>query len=110
MFQYLYEYITTWWWNTPETAVKERQSNIGNFMKFLKQEYPDLTEERLRSLKMKYYKIHRQMVVNKIFRGRNLNKRFLAAKLTKDCLVKLNLPKEELDRNQKLWEELQNYT
>ena len=84
-------------------------SRIKRFEIFTRKQYPDLNDEQVKYLRVKFYKIHRQMVVNKQFRFRRFDWEYLAAKMTGHETEKLELEGNSLDDNNKLWSEINQY-
>ena len=84
-------------------------SGVSSFLKFVKNKYPGTSSQMLKYLRLKYYKIHRQLVVNPKFRNRNLDRSYLAAKLMGKKNEKFDLDEEALKMNDILWVELKPY-
>jgi len=109
MFQSLIDY----WWpqetdDNHSLMIKhvsnEPVSRIKRFVEFTQERYPDLTQRDLKCLRIRFHKVHRQLVVNPQFRGQHLSWKFLAARLTGNSVN--DLDQQELAKSNEIWNRL----
>ena len=82
-------------------------SRIKRFVDFTLKRYPELSPEQVDYLRIKFYKVNRQLIINPRFRHRRFDWSFLAAKLTYHSTENLDLEEDDsLVRNNTLWDEL----